>query len=500
MSDDIYYKMGVLLEDDIFLNVSTTATGVTGEAANFTMLLVKDGVGNQSTTGMTITEVSSTTNPGLYHLSCNPTTSFVASTGDYSLKISWNTSPIYSWEKTYRVNTTGLPTGTAGAARFDAALGDGRVTDGSSALEGATVYIQTPANKPYVSIQTDASGLWSVNFPSDGTWPVEIQLAGYSILSSSILTSSSTATGPATDLALTAISTASGMLLSNLKTYARYQVRGNVGSSADGKIVAAINAAASSIAKAHKWSWLKTDGDFTFHPAYTTGTITLTNNDATVLFNDATVPSWATGTNAVKILYNGQMLRVASRTDSTHVELVTAWAGDTVTTGYYLFQDEYELPADCLIFGRIFPGTGYGWNSDIISFESLRQYQNDNNFVTTVPTFTAVHNNKLVVWPAPSVSRNWPAIYQRQPAILVNNSDELDFDPLMLNLVNRAMDYQLALRFGPIEAGDAVTCLAAYTIELNSCVSNDKENGPRTGIGRSPRRSTIADRTLPDAL
>jgi len=498
MSDDIYYKVGVLLEDDFFLSTSSATGGLTGQAANFTLTLSKNGTGNQSVTGITVTEVSSTNNPGLYHISCNATTSFVASTGQYSLKIEWDTDATYSWEKTYRVNSTGAPTGTSGTALFSATSGDGRITDGASALEGATVYFQTPGSKPYVSLSSDASGLWELYFPSDGTWPYEVQLAGYAVLTGSIAVSGSTATGPSTDLALTSISTSSGMLLSNLKTYARYQVRGNIGTAADAKIVSAINDAANMVAKARKWSYLKTDGSFTFRAAYSTGTMTLTNGDNTVTFSGATIPTWATGTNKAKLLYNGQMLRIDTRTSSSEIELIEAWAGDNVSgVSYQIYQDEYTLPTDCLIFGRLFPGTGYGWAPEAVSFESLRVYQHDNNYSTTIPTWHAVHNSSLVVWPAPSVARNWPCIYYRKPASLVNNSDELDFDPLHVDLIQRAIDYQLAIRFGPVEHGDVKTCFESYMRILTECINNDKENSPRVSGAR--RLSTIADRRLPDA-
>jgi len=500
MSDDLYYKTGVLLGDDFFLSTSSTTSGTTGQAANFTSTLTKDGVGNQSVTGITITEVSSSTNPGLYHISCSATTSFVATTGDYSLKITWDTDPVRAVEKTYRVNTSGDPTGTAGNAFFTATSGDGRVTTNGVPLENATIYFQTPSSIPYVSLASDASGLWGpIHFPSNGTWPFEVQLAGYSLLSSSILVSGSTATGPATDLALTAISTASGMLTSSLKTYARYQVRGSVGTAADAKIMSAINDAASMISKARKWSYLKTDGAFTFQAAYATGTITLTNDSTTVTLAGGTFPTWASTTYSAKLLYSGQQLRINTRTSGTVVTLVSPWAGATVTgAGYSVFQDEYALPSDCLIFGKLFPGNGFGWRSDMVSFESLREYQSENNYSTTVPTLHAVHNSNLVIWPSPSIARNWPCIYYRKPAILVNNTDELDFDPLHLDLVQRAIDYQLAVRFGPVEHGTAKECYEDYNKILNMCINNDKENASRVSGGGS-RRSSIADRTIPDA-
>lgn len=495
---DIYHKVGVLLDDDFFLGTVAAPTGKTGEAANFTLTLIKDGTGNQATTGITLTEVSAANNPGVYHIACNPTTSFVAATGDYALHIKWTTDPSYSWDKTYRITTTGLPTGSSGAASFTATSGDGRITDGTSALSGASIYFKTPAGVPYVEDTSTATGVWGpIAFPSNGTWPFYVQLAGYQVLASSILVSGSTATGPGTDLALTAISASSGVTLLSLKTYARYQVRGNVGTAADAQIVAAINAGLSRVAKAHRWSWLQTDGDLTFNAAYSTGTVTLTNGDATVTLTGGTWPTWAA---SGKFLYNGQTFRVLSRTSNSEIELTTTWAGTTVSgVSYDIYQNEYTLPTDCMVFGRIYPGMGWGWGSDMISIDSERIYEYTNNFQASTPSWHAVRNNKLVVWPAPSVSKNWPCFYYRKPATLVNNTDEADWDPLLIELLHRAIDVELAIRFGPIMHGDIATCTVSYEKELNNTVNNAKEKGPRSGLRGNSRRQSISDLRLPDA-
>lgn len=493
---DIYYKVGVLLDDDFFLSTSTATSGVTGQTANFALYLSKDGVGNQATTGITLTEVSSTTNPGLYHLACSPTTSFVAATGDYSLLIQWTTDRNYSWTQTYRVNSNGLPNGTSGNASFTATANDGRVTDGTNPLTGATVLVRTPGGVDYVTLETDASGLWGpVYFPSDGTWTFYVQLAGYQVTSGTITVSGSTATGPAEDMVLDAIGSASGLLFSTLKTYARLQARGNVGTAANTMIASAINDGLGMVARAFKWSWLQSDGDLIFNEPYSTGTLTLTNNDATVTLSGGTFPTWAA--NGGKLLINGIYYRIATRTSGTEVEMTTEWAEATTTSSYVMYRDEYSLPTDCMIFGKVFPGTGWGWKPDPVSFSSLREYQARNNFNSPLPGLFAIQNGKIIVWPAPSTTRNWPCIYYRLPATLVNDTDEADWDPLQIEVLQRAIDYQLAVRFGPIMHGDADTCLKHYEKALNLAVNNDRENAPRAGTGRAPNRVTIADLRLP---
>jgi hypothetical protein len=494
---DLYYKYGILLEDDIFLATSTATTGVTGQAANLELTLMRSGAGI-ATTGVTFTEVlNTTTGLTLYHVSASATTSFAATTGEVSAVVQWTSDRNYTFSKTYRLTSDGLPSGSAGTASFTATANDGRVTDGTTPLEGATIFFRTPGSlAPYITLTTDSSGLWGpIFFPSNGTWPFFIQLAGYSEQSSSILVSGSTATGPAADIALTAIGSASGLLLSSLKTYARFQVRGNVGTAADAMIVSAINDALGELSRAFRWSWLKTDGGIISREPFTDGTITLTEGDATVTLAGGTWPTYAaTG----QLLIGGIYYKVASRTNGTVIELEDEYAGTTESgVGYTMYFDEYDLPSDCMIFGKMFPCMGFGWKPDPISFESLREYQASNNFNAPNPGFIAIQNGKMILWPAPSTTRNYPCIYYRRPATLVNNTDEADWDPLQLTVLQRAIDVQLAIRWTTILHGDVATCQKNYEKCLSLAINNERENAQRAGTGQAPRRVTVADMTIP---
>ncbi len=133
MSDDLYYEVGVELEDFVFLSTVANPTGETGQSANLALRLSKNGTGNQATTGITVTEIDSVNNPGVYRVLCNAITSFVSAVGDYVLNIRWTSDTTYEYVKTYRVNTNGLPSGTYGSLSFTATASDGRVVDGSSA-------------------------------------------------------------------------------------------------------------------------------------------------------------------------------------------------------------------------------------------------------------------------------------------------------------------------------------------------------------------------------
>ena len=499
MSDDIYVKVGSQLIDHWWLTTNTAPGGVAGQAANITLLLSKDTATVTSNTGVTITEVNSVSRPGLYCILGSPTTSFAATTGVYTGTLSWVTNTLYAAAKTYRVTSDGTPSGTMGIASFTATAADGRVTDGTSPLALATVYVTTPAGVPYDQLTTDSSGLWGpVFFNVDGTYTFYVYLAGYQSTSGTITVSGATATGPLQDMVLNAIASSSGLTLTNLKTYGRLQIRGNVGTAADTMLTSGINDALWDIARSYKWSWLFTDGMLTFRETYATGTVTFTRDDATVTLVGGTWPTWIA--DGGKILYQGIYYVVASRTSGTVIELEKAWSQGTVAgVGYVAYLNAYDLPDDCMIFGKVFPGMGWGWRPDPVSYSSLVEYMANNNFQAPNPGLFAIQNNQIVLWPAPSTTRNWPIVYYRRPAQLVNNTDEADWDPLQLTVLQRAIDYQMAIRFTTVLAGTVKDCYEAYQKALNLAINNDRENAQRTGTGRAPRNISIADMRLPDA-
>ncbi len=142
---------------------------------------------------------------------------------------------------------------------------------------------------------------------------------------------------------------------------------------------------------------------------------------------------------------------------------------------------------------------GWGWRPDPVSYSSLVEYMANNNFQAPNPGLFAIQNNQIVLWPAPSTTRNWPIVYYRRPNTLVNNTDEADWDPLQITVLYRAMDYQLSLLYSNVMAGSPKDTQDAYLKALNLALNNDRENAARTGTGRAPRNISIADMRLPDA-
>ena len=94
----------------------------------------------------------------------------------------------------------------------------------------------------------------------------------------------------------------------------------------------------------HDWNFMKKYTSLTTTAPYSTGTVAMTDSDATVTLTDGTWPSWAAqGT----LYYDGSEYSVASRTSDTEIELDETWSGGAVTAGEYeLRRVWYTLPDD----------------------------------------------------------------------------------------------------------------------------------------------------------
>jgi hypothetical protein len=269
-----------------------------------------------------------------------------------------------------------------------------------------------------------------------------------------------------------------------LKAYARRQARDPVGSKADTLIGAAVNDGIGMLARERQWAWFQTHGVLTLQAPYSTGTMTLTSGDATVEFSGTTLPTW---TAYGKILYDGKWLRVLSRTDNDTLELTDAWADATATgVSYTLYRDEYTLATDCGRFARLYPGTGWVWGGEPVAFEDILQAYNAYTGSQKYPSMWALYRDKIILWPYPSTSTTVNYMYYRVPAAMTSDADVADWDAVQMEVLYRAIDYQLALTFGDIVPGNAGTCRALYSDALARAVKNERlpiSRGPWLGSG-----------------
>lgn len=487
MSTPFPVQVGTNYKDTFFLKDKVTHAPITGKVqADFTIQVSRGTTGNISTTGLTITEVDSTNNPGAYDVVVSGSTGFTSTTaGKYTVVIRLTADNYYTFEQTVLVTADGDFTGTSGAARFTATASDGRITDGSNPLTGATVRLLNSANTIVAQLTSDASGLWGPVF-LDATVTIVAQRSGYSVNNSnSVTVVGSTATGPLTDVALTAVSSSSSVLNSDLTAYARAQARDASGTKADTLIQQCVNDALAWVATAKYWEYYKTYGDLTLREPYSTGTLAISNASTTCTLSGGTWPTWAA---SGKLKINGKVYRIASRSSGSVVVLATAWAEDAETAATFtIFQDEYTLASDCLKFGRPLPGQGWGWGGEPSTLDRVLEAQNSLITGQTYPSMFAVHGSgnsaKLIVYPYPSGSEDvlcayW---YYRKPAILSSGSDTVDMDVLHLELVHRAIDYQIAIRYESGVAGAPEICYKRLMECFNRFASNDK--GPVNPVG-----------------
>ena len=473
MSNAVYWKVGTTYQDAFSYAVTGLADG------DFTKTLFKDGVNVASPT-VTIANPSADTR---YTIEVDGSSGFVAATGTYYLVIYRTAIPNDKWSVLLEVTSNGQPSGTAGLANFTSSTGNGRITDGSSPILAATVNLKRSSGAQYAQLTTNASGNWGpVYFDQDDTYSVIAQASGYTVGTGTVTVASSgtSVTGPGADIALTAIAGSSGLAASTLWAYARRMFQSRTGTKADTEITQGVNDAIRMVAQSKDWPWLKTVGRVNLKGYYNTGTVTVTESSAVVTLSGAVFPSWAA---SGEIYIAGQWQTILTRDSDTQLTLDNAWASpDTDGSGlsYILMQYQYDLPSNCRTVLNVINQNNWLWGNEPVSrwmidiakmsYVSLAAYSG--NFMH------AVERDRMVVWPYPAQDLMANILYIKQPAALVSPTDEADWDPNQLALLERAIDYQMSLR-GQCVAGTADECLRRYKEELERAFPNDRSARPR---------------------
>jgi hypothetical protein len=481
MSTPYYHRVDTTLRDAIIVqNVSGTfVTGLTN--ADFTKKLSKNGTGNQSTAGITITEVDSTNNPGEYEVEA-AATSFVADEGTYTLMIYRTAAPTYSYEQVYVVNATG--TSEATPASFTATASDGRIIDGTDPLASATVYITDAGNSFITQTTTGATGLWGPVYLTDGTYTVRAQKNGYTQGTGTITVSGSTVTGPGADITCAVGSTTDFRSAAQLWAYARRQAVDLTGTKADAIIKSAVNDALDMLSSERQWSHLLRKYYIPLKGAYSTGTIAVATGGTDVTLTTGTWPSWAA---SGKIFVGNQILDVATRSSNSVVTLAQAYDATAISgSTYVLYQNEYDLPDDMWKFHRPLPGQRWGYGGSARPMLELLEAENGAAYGQHFPSMFAVANGSFVCWPYPDTDYMLGFTYFARPARLSTDTDVADIDPVHIECMRRAIDYQLARQLGKVVAGDANTTLAAYKEALSRIVDNDKTPIEIDAVGSEP--------------
>jgi hypothetical protein len=442
----------------------------------FTILVYKDGV-SVPNTNISITHVSDY----FYNVVC-ATNSFVATSGSYSLVIYLTASPGIRWEQTIRIDPryyNVIGNYSSPVATFVASASNGRIMSAGIPLATAVVTVLRPNGTVLLQALTDTNGLWgTVVFDTNGVHNVNVQKSGYAVGTSTINVSGGSSVGPGADISIAATSSGSTMSASDIWAYARRMYQDHVGTKADTEIREAVDDALYMLATAKDWPWYEQLGYLPLLPSQLAGTIALTPGSPIVTLSGAAWP--ATLTNAELFLPDNVWYKVQSRDSGTQVTLSAAWQGEAVTTGtYQLAFMQYVLPADCRKINYVLRSTNWIWGPDPVSRATLEVARMSWIASNTISQMWAIERDRVVLWPAPNVASMATVLYYRSPARLLSGSDAVDCDPLLLELLRRAVDYQIAVR-GTCVAGSRDECLDAYRKTLARTIDQDRTSQPVT--------------------
>lgn len=476
MGDPVYLRVGTAFQDSFFyLGQDALRTPVTGKVqGNFAIRLSKDGVGNQSLTGITITEIDAVNNPGEYTVAIT-SAAFPAAAGHYVLRITDSVNTQFSWAWSIFVTSDGTGAAPIGPALFTPIVGNGRITDGASPILGASIIIRRADGTLYYTTTTDASGLWpAVNFPAaNATYTVYAIRSGYQQTQGTITVTGGVAAGPGTDLVMAAAVVSSGFSASDLWAYARRMSRNRTGPTADIEIQQCVVEALERLATRHTWPWYRSYGTFTIYAYYGTGTIALTKGSPIVTLTGGTWPAWVTSQATLRV--GSQLLSIASRDSNTQITLAAAWnEASNPTATMIVYLDQLALPSDMYRFGQILPGQRWGFGAAPIGSDQLDNMQNALSFSQKFSDFFAVQGQYIKLSSYPNYDTTVRYSYWRRPATLVNSTDVADWDPAHIRLLRRAIDCEVALRFGGYVGGTYAEAITRFEETLRDAMPNDR--------------------------
>jgi hypothetical protein len=472
MSSPVYLQRGATARDPILVQDASGAF-VTGLVdADFTKRMTKDGA-HIATAGVTITEINSVTHPGEYDVALDGATGIPAAYGTYSLILTRTAAPIYTYEQVYIVSASTSPA-TVGVA-FTATAADGRAYDGAAAVAGATVVITNAGGTLIATDTTDASGLWGpIYFVTDGVYTVLIQKSGYTSVSSTLTVAggATTVTGPGIDLTLTASAT-DPLLASELWAYFTRQARDVSGVKATAERQQGVQDALDMLAKERQWRWYLRKAYLTLRAPYTTGTITLTNGSATVTLAGGTVPAWVT--EGDRLLVGNRFVEVVARVDDNTFTIGVAWAEASTTAGFSLIRDAYDLPNNMLWMHKLIPGPRWGWGGSAVAPEQFYEQQSAVIFGQKFSSCWTIHHGQLLLYPYPTEATELSYTYYAKPAALTSGADLADWDPAHVEVLRRAIDYQVAVRYGSCAGGDKNASMASYKEALARAAGSERD-------------------------
>ncbi len=251
---------------------------------------------------------------------------------------------------------------------------------------------------------------------------------------------------------------------------------------ADTQVRESVDNALHQVCSAKDWPWLYTTGRVNFKGSYQTGTVTVTQGSAVVILAGGTFPLWAA---AGEIYVAGQWTTILSYDSSTQLTMDHVWdSPDTDGAGlsYVLVQWEYDLPIDCRTIVNIINQNGWLWGPTPVSRWLIDVSRQSQMYAAGSPSGSymyAIERDRMCAWPPPSTDLMVNVLYLKSPANLTSGTDVADWDPLQIEVLYRAIDYQVSIH-GECIAGPTQACYDRYIEALNRAYSNDRTGRPKT--------------------
>jgi hypothetical protein len=200
----------------------------------------------------------------------------------------------------------------------------------------------------------------------------------------------------------------------------------------------------------------------TAYAPYSTGTIAISSGTASVIGTGTTFPSWAA--NAL-LLVEDVFLEVSTRDSATGLTLKETYDAASLTgKTYYLYYCDYAKPAGLLGIQRFLsPLATFTPVSDVTMAEQrvMRDSASRSGFSYNLS------DSKLRIWPCPTTTAVYKYIGRRRPTTLIYDDDIADWDPSLLPVLRRAIDWQLALR-GQCKAGDVAQTFTTLQLAVEN--------------------------------
>jgi hypothetical protein len=466
-------------------------TGVTG----WTIEISRDGA-NVANTGFAVAEVDAVNNEYLYRITA--TAAALATRGAYNITVYETAAPANSWSWNIKVTNDGTLAGSDSAVSWTTESSDGRITDGASAISGATLSLYDSNNVLLEQASTDSAGLATLYPDDDATYNLVASAPGYvneRSVGTLIVSSQTVISTPGADFALSAAATSSeSITFAELIAYARRQKLNAASDQSTVEIKEAINEALFWLASEYPWPHLYEEYQITLYAPYETGTVSITSGSATVTGSGTTFPSWAA---SAWLYVNNVFLEVSTRDSNTQLTLTETYDAASLSgETYKLFYSEYTKPAGLLGIQR-FLDTDEKFcpvsEIDIAMERTRRDNAAYNGFSYNLS------DGRIKVWPCPNADTVYKYIGIRRPPTLVSDTDVVDWDPSLGPVLYRAIDWQLAIR-GQCKAGDPIITFETLRLAVENAWGGMQDHRDRSyGQGhRGEDRDRFFDGDLTD--